>query len=466
MFETSNSTHLVFEENITEIANSAYAENDKIKSIIFPKSLKKIGRSAFAHCSNLEEVVFTGESIELDAFAFFFCTKLKRVVLPKRVIIKSSGSAFSDCSKLSDINIPKYPFDDSLLYEDGGFIFHKTDWWHSFPHNFFIIGSTLIKAKTPKGANPNMEIPETVTKISKGAFSSTRVKRISFSDKVKEIGAGCFYSCSNLKEVVLPNGLLTIEENMFKDCKNLECVKIPSSVKQIKPLAFEDCGKVIIKAPKNSYAIAFAKECGIHFEEIDETCEDNIVNDLIDNSLCKQIVFGKYVQDVCAGAKKEPIVWDIIDESDDKMLIISHKCLVSRADYFGKAVRWSNCGIRQWLNNQFFKQAFSVKEKERIVETKLIGSSSIDKVFLLNSEEFNRLDKENKSARFSLLARKQYYEQNNCPEWNSLYAIWLLRPSKEFPTTFKIVMSRGYDQYVHKNEKWARGIRPAMWIKK
>lgn len=459
--------NIIFDDGTTKIESHAYCENDEIKSLTFPISLKEIGRSAFAHCANLEKVVFTGNSVELDEFAFFNCPNLKQVVLPERVILKHRGFAFSNCDKLSDITLPKYPFDETKLSIDSGFIFHKTAWFYNYPHNFFIMDSTLIRAKTPNGSNPNIEIPKEVTSVSNGAFSSTGVKKVVFGENAKEIGARCFSNCAKLKDVILPKGIAAIEEKMFENCKNLEYVTIPSSVKQIKHNSFEDCGKVVIRAPKNSYAIAFAKECNIPFEEVGAACKDEMVTKFTDDDVnCKQIIFGKCVQAICDVAKKEPIVWDVIDETDDKMLIMSHKCLASRSDYLGKSSRWSKSGIRQWLNNQFFKQSFTPKERERILETKLVGASGKDRIFLLNSEEFNRLDPKNKFSCFSLLARKQYYEQNDCSEWNSLYAIWLLRPSLKHPTTFEIATTHGYSQYIHPREKWARGIRPAMWVKK
>ncbi len=463
-----NVVKLVFDEFSPEFKNCPIEGKDSVQLLIFKKPYTTIDDNAFAHWSKLEEVIFECNTVELGGFAFWDCPNLKRVVFPEKVILKYRGFAFSDCPKLSDITLPKFPFEDSKLYaEYGGFIFHNTAWFHSYSNNFFVIDTTLIKAKTPKGTNPNIEIPETVTKISNGAFVNTGIKRVVFNKKVKEISAGCFRNCSKLKEVTLPNGLESIEDYMFKNCKNLEWVAIPSSVKQIKCNAFEDCGKVTIKAPKNSYAIAYAKECCIQYEEIGEACGAEIVTEFEDDVNCKQITFGSFVQDACEGAKKEPIIWDVIDETDDKMLILSHKCLASRNDYRKKRMsHWSKSEIRNWLNNQFLTRAFKPKERERILETKLVGSSSKDKVFLLNSEEFNRIDRNNQCARFSLLARKQYYEQNDCSDWNSLYAYWLLRPSQEFPTTFKFVTSEGYDQYIHPSEEWARGIRPAMWIKK
>ena len=149
----------------------------------------------------------------------------------------------------------------------------------------------------------------------------------------------------------------------------------------------------------------------------------------------------------------------------DSLLLISHKCLDYRIFNNGKdSVDWCKSEIRKWLNGEFFETTFSDVEKEMILLTK-----HEDSVFLLNKEEFNLLDGDNRSALMTKYARDKYSRALGY-KYTEPYAFWWLREPG-----FNI--ERGYDvTHVCANGRLnggARsdsphpdGIRPAIWIKK
>ena len=57
-------------------------------------------------------------------------------------------------------------------------------------------------------------------------------------DTVKEIGAGAFSDCNNLKSVSIPNSVTGIRSRAFKGCTALEDITIPESVVEIGVNAF------------------------------------------------------------------------------------------------------------------------------------------------------------------------------------------------------------------------------------
>jgi hypothetical protein len=57
---------------------------------------------------------------------------------------------------------------------------------------------------------------------------------------VTAIASKAFYNCSEMKSVVLPEGLLSIGQSAFRNC-GLESVRIPSTVAVIDYIAFENC---------------------------------------------------------------------------------------------------------------------------------------------------------------------------------------------------------------------------------
>ena len=79
---------------------------------------------------------------------------------------------------------------------------------------------------------------------------------------VKIIKEETFEECKQLKEIVIEDGVETIEKS-FKYCTALEKVTIPASVTEIDPNAFKGCENVTIIAEPGSYAESYANEQGI-----------------------------------------------------------------------------------------------------------------------------------------------------------------------------------------------------------
>ena len=114
------------------------------------------------------------------------------------------------------------------------------------------------------------------------------------------------------------------------------------------------------------------------------------------------IVFGTYEQDDIMTNGKEDIEWIVLSKSDSQMLIISRyalDCVPYNAEWTD--VTWENSTLRKWLNNKFYKTAFTKAERKMIKKTKLenfenvyyqerYGNDTQDKVFLLSLEDVVR----------------------------------------------------------------------------
>lgn len=105
-----------------------------------------------------------------------------------------------------------------------------------------------------------VRIGNNVTEISNGAFvNCTNLKYLVFGNSVESLGGGNFVN-TNLKEVILNEGLQTIGKNDYDDYviaptnnKDLQ-IRIPESVSEIHIADFS----LIVKA--GSYAETYAKE--------------------------------------------------------------------------------------------------------------------------------------------------------------------------------------------------------------
>ena len=58
------------------------------------------------------------------------------------------------------------------------------------------------------------------------------------------VGKYAFYGCTNLKRVVILNGVTVIGSNAFNGCSNLEYIKFPQSLITVSSFAFGGCSKL------------------------------------------------------------------------------------------------------------------------------------------------------------------------------------------------------------------------------
>ena len=58
-------------------------------------------------------------------------------------------------------------------------------------------------------------------------------------------GRGTFRYCTNLKSIILPNGLMYIKQACFEGCKSLTNISLPDSVISIDNAAFHDCSSLV-----------------------------------------------------------------------------------------------------------------------------------------------------------------------------------------------------------------------------
>ena len=103
------------------------------------------------------------------------------------------------------------------------------------------------------------------------------------------------------------------------------------------------------------------------------------------------ITFGRYEQDNAKTNGAEDIEWIVLDAKSDSLTLISRYILERKCFDSDK---WEKSPLRQWLNGDFYKEAFSAEEAARILTTTVTadwnpssmidpGKDTKDKVFLL-----------------------------------------------------------------------------------
>ncbi len=86
-----------------------------------------------------------------------------------------------------------------------------------------------------------LTLPSQTTKIAPYAcYNNTNLRKITFSDKLVEIGRLAFALCSAITEVTFPDSLEIIEYSAFRNCEGLKSITIPANVYCVGASAFEN----------------------------------------------------------------------------------------------------------------------------------------------------------------------------------------------------------------------------------
>lgn len=191
---------------------------------------------------------------------------------------------------------------------------------------------------------------------------------------------------------------------------------------------------------------------------------------------------GEYPQN--CGSKKEPIEWIVLKEEEHRCLCIS-KYLLDCKQYhsLSEKVIWHDCTLRKWLNRDFLMTAFSAKEREKILLSKVLNPAkdTQDYIFLLSYDEVEEcfddevedyVDYEERGAVTTAYARKQgaWFVDEDCEEKNT-GCWWLRYLGKEYEEDegkYDSISCVNFDGYIEHDAEDVAGeccIRPAFWLK-
>ena len=117
-------------------------------------------------------------------------------------------------------------------------------------------------------------IEEGVTSIGSSAFENcAALTSVTISDSVTTIGDSAFSGCNGLKSIAIPDSVTTIGDSAFSDCTSLTSAMIPAGVNSIGNNTFDNCKDLTISGYTGSCAETFANEKNIPFVSISNASE-------------------------------------------------------------------------------------------------------------------------------------------------------------------------------------------------
>ncbi len=246
---------------VVSLAPDACAYLEAVESVYLPDSILSVGFSAFRECRKLQRIHFPETLPTFDSNWLRNCVSLERLELPGR-LGKIDASIF-DVPHLKELRIgaganeiapgafqksglEKLEVDDAnpLLMSDGKALY-------SFD------GSILVALAVPSESYRVLDgcraiakkafghfaclkeiiLPDTVEILGDFSFAKTRISRFDAPKSLKSIGEKAFFSCPELQEVHLNEGLEEVRANAFTDTAIGE-LRLPATVERLgNPLA-------------------------------------------------------------------------------------------------------------------------------------------------------------------------------------------------------------------------------------
>lgn len=267
---------IVIGDQITQIGRYAFT-GTACSTIKFGKNVRSIGAEAFNGCRNLSGDLTLPDSVQIVGDrAFSGCTGLNGTLTLGSSLQTIGAGAFHYCPFSGDLVIPDNvtSIGDSAFYISD-YLRPETQGTLTLGKNLRTIGKAAFSGCAFTGS---LTIPEGVTEIANGTFSSSRSNgmftgTLTLPSTLKTIGAEAFAYTDFSGELLIPDGVTSIGANAFAKCDGFGgTLSLPDSVKTVGESAFYQCeGFTGLKLPAGLTKIemrSFAHMYGLQTEVV------------------------------------------------------------------------------------------------------------------------------------------------------------------------------------------------------
>lgn len=209
-----------FDEGIISIDHASVAKSN-IKNLYINKTVRTIYASSFAKTETLKNISFTdvtGSTIIIEGplsiqdEAFKDCTNIKELILPSN-LSTISPTAFSGCTEIKKLTmLGTKNYGDTL-----NLAFSNVE--------------ELVLTGTGNMATYTTTKPSWYSKLS-------NIKKVVITNGITSIGNYAFYNCSSLTSISIPSSVTLIGNRVFYNCTGIKEITIPNSVTKVASFVF------------------------------------------------------------------------------------------------------------------------------------------------------------------------------------------------------------------------------------
>ena len=282
---------------VVAIGNEAFRGNKYLTAILIPDCITSIGDYAFAD-TNLDSLVLPAELNRLGRCILSGNKMVTEITIPKT--LSSTGSSFSNIIEGDG------PFAESnvqtAVIESGMTV---------IPENLFHKNSTLTSIEIPDTVTgisryafaqtglTSIKIPDTVTRIGESVLAYTKLTELKLPSNIEYLGRTILGGNKGVTEIVIPKtlnstgssfsniiegdgpfaesnvqkatieaGMTVIPENLFHKNSTLTSVEIPDTVTEIDDYAFAQTGLENIELPSSVTTLQYEIFSGSNLVQI------------------------------------------------------------------------------------------------------------------------------------------------------------------------------------------------------
>ena len=307
-FKCSSLTNITIPDSVTCIAYAAFHGCSSLSSITIPNSVNSIGVYAFVICSSLTSITIPDGVTSIGYGAFSECSSLKTISLSCKSSLKKSdfGEQADLVSYTNQHLLTKTAAKAATCAESG----NKEYWTCKHCGKYFLsddtnpatataveLSETVIPALKHKNAitrdafepteaapgySGDRYCPDCDTVFEKGytywnegnltwkldadgtltisgtgamknydyndnpspVYNNSNVKKVVIEDGVTSIGNSAFNECISLTSITIPDSVTSIGTYAFSGCRSLTSITIPDSVTSIGAYAFQSCSNL------------------------------------------------------------------------------------------------------------------------------------------------------------------------------------------------------------------------------
>ena len=307
-YNCSSLTNIKIPDSVTSIGNFAFYNCSSLTSITIPNSVTSIERYAFSECSSLISITIPDGVTSIGKYVFDNCTNLKTISLSCKSSLKKSdfGKQADLVSYTNQHLLTKTAAKAATCTEDG----NKEYWTCEHCGKYFLSDDTnpetakavelsetilpaiqhknaeLLNASEPTETAPGYSgdryCPDCDKVVEKGytywnegnltwklyedgtlnisgkgamknynyynnpspAFKNSNVKKVVIEDGVTSIENSAFDRCSSLTSITIPDSVTSIGRSAFNNCSSLTSITIPDGVTSIGNSAFFGCSSL------------------------------------------------------------------------------------------------------------------------------------------------------------------------------------------------------------------------------
>ena len=224
-------------DNVISIGQKAFKSCDNLKAVNIGKGIKAIGDEAFNGCPVMNHIYLHADAIpDVGYYAFGdydrYKTNIKTMVLfvPEGLVNDYQQSATTPWSDFTKSYIVVFGTDPSSLAPQV----------ISVDNCSYLLDRTNLTAELINGKNWKadvLSIPASIT-VDGSAYQVTAIGGLDAK------GMAPFSSCEGIKEIIIPNSVVSIGAHAFSYCGGVEALTIGESVKTIGVAAFNQCNSL------------------------------------------------------------------------------------------------------------------------------------------------------------------------------------------------------------------------------